>query len=228
MKLVAVFAIICMFFITSCSDNSPCACPNDDLPNDTIKKDTFEIVKIGTQIWMSNNLEVTTFRNGDSIPQAKSEADWVYAKEYQKPVWCYYAFDENNGRKYGKLYNWYAVSDSRGLAPKGYHVASSIEWDSLAIFLGGWDKAGVKLKSTSGWNNNDISNNSSGFNGLPGGYCHQNGIFSGIGVIGYWWTSTKAYSNTAYRRGLSSNNTDLNSTYANNQDSYSVRCVKDY
>jgi uncharacterized protein (TIGR02145 family) len=190
MKLVAVFAIICMFFITSCSDNSPCACPNDDLPNDTIKKDTFEIVKIGTQIWMSKNLEVTTFKNGDSIPQAKSEADWVYAKEYQKPVWCYYAFDENNGRKYGKLYNWYAVSDSRGLAPKGYHVPSDAEWTTLEDFLGGQDEAGEKLKSTTGWYA-DNGDNSSGFNGIPGGFCFVDGGFFSIGASGLWWSSSE-------------------------------------
>lgn len=176
---------------------------------------------------MTKNLDVHRFRNGDSIPQAKSEANWVLAKENQKPVWCYYAFDESNGRKYGKLYNWYAVSDSRGLAPMGYHVASSLEWDSLVIFLGGREKAGMKLKSTTGWMNDGNGTNTIGFNSLPGGYCHQNGAFSDIGIIGYWWTSTERYLSTADRFGLSYNSDGLFSTFAYKQDSYSVRCLKD-
>lgn len=227
MKYISLFVIFCMFFITSCNDDSQCTCPDDNTPNDTITKDTIEIVKIGTQIWMTKNLDVHRFRNGDSIPQAKSEANWVLAKENQKPVWCYYAFDESNGRKYGKLYNWYAVSDSRGLAPMGYHVASSLEWDSLVIFLGGREKAGMKLKSTTGWMNDGNGTNTIGFNSLPGGYCHQNGAFSDIGIIGYWWTSTERYLSTADRFGLSYNSDGLFSTFAYKQDSYSVRCLKD-
>lgn len=76
-----------------------------------------QTVTIGTQVWRTKNLDVATFRNGDSIPQAKTNEEWEKAAENQQPAWCYYNNDPANGAKYGKLYNWYAVNDSRGLAP---------------------------------------------------------------------------------------------------------------
>ena len=108
-------------------------------------------VKIGKQTWMSKNLDVSTFRNGEQIPQAKDAAQWKYAAENKISAWCYYEFNESNGKKYGKLYNWFAVSDSRGLAPNGYHIPSDAEWTILTDFLGGSDIAGKKMKSKDGW-----------------------------------------------------------------------------
>ncbi len=106
-----------------------------------------QTVTIGTQVWMIKNLDVATFRNGDPIPQAKTAEEWVKAGENQQPAWCYYDNDPANGAKYGKLYNWYAVNDSRGLAPVGYHIPSDAEWRKLTDFLGGEDIAGAKMKS---------------------------------------------------------------------------------
>ena len=87
-----------------------------------------QTITIGTQVWMTKNLDVATFRNGDPIPQAKTDEEWEKAGENQQPAWCYYDNDPANGAKYGKLYNWYAVNDSRGLAPVGYHIPSDAEW----------------------------------------------------------------------------------------------------
>jgi hypothetical protein len=106
-------------------------------------------VKIGTQVWMTKNLNVDKFRNGDPIPQAKTREEWKAAGENKQPAWCYYDNDPANGVKYGKLYNWYAVNDARGLAPAGYHVPSDAEWTILENQLG--SDAGTKMKSTSGW-----------------------------------------------------------------------------
>ena len=111
----------------------------------------YETVKIGTQEWMTKNLDVATFRNGDPIPEAKTDEEWKKAWEEGKPAWCYYDNDPANGKKYGKLYNWYAVNDSRGLAPHRYHIPSDKEWWKLINFLGGKSVAGAKMKSTSGW-----------------------------------------------------------------------------
>ena len=111
-----------------------------------------QTVTIGTQVWMTKNLDVATFRNGDPIPQAKTNEEWEKAGENQQPAWCYYDNDPANGAKYGKLYNWYAVNDSRGLAPVGYHIPSDDEWTKLTDFLGGESVAGTKMKSKSGWN----------------------------------------------------------------------------
>ena len=96
-----------------------------------------------------NNLNVDKFRNGDPIPQAKTNAEWLAAGENKQPAWCYYDNDPANGEKYGKLYNWYAVNDSRGLAPEGYHIPTYAEWTTFMNLLG--NDAGNKMKSTSGW-----------------------------------------------------------------------------
>jgi uncharacterized protein (TIGR02145 family) len=110
-------------------------------------------VVIGTQTWTSENLNVSTFRNGDPIPEVRSTEEWKKAGENKQPAWCYYDNDPKNGEKNGKLYNWHAVNDPRGLAPKGWHVPSEEEWKKLALYLGGENIAGKKMKSTSGWSN---------------------------------------------------------------------------
>lgn len=109
-----------------------------------------QTVTIGTQVWMIKNLDVSTFKNGEPIPQAKTDEEWLKAKENKQPAWCYFENDLANGAKYGKLYNWYAVSDPRGLAPVGYHVPSHAEWTRLKDYLG--SDEGSKMKSKSGWN----------------------------------------------------------------------------
>ena len=111
-----------------------------------------QTVTIGTQVWMTKNLDVSSFRNGDGIPQAKTDEEWEAAGDNKQPAWCYYENNAANGTKYGKLYNWYAVNDARGLAPAGYHIPTDEEWTVLSTFLGGEDVAGKKMKSTSGWN----------------------------------------------------------------------------
>ena len=108
-----------------------------------------QTVTIGKQVWSTKNLDVSKFRNGDIIPEAKTEEEWQRACENKQPAWCYYNNDPKNGLKYGKLYNWHAVNDLRGLAPAGYHIPSDAEWTQLTDFLG--SDAGTKMKSTSGW-----------------------------------------------------------------------------
>ena len=111
----------------------------------------FAEVTIGHQVWMIKNLNVDKFRNGDPIPQAKTDAEWEAADKNREPAWCYQNNDPANGVKYGKLYNWYAVNDSRGLAPAGYHIPSKAEWTQLTDFLASFFEASSKMKSTSGW-----------------------------------------------------------------------------
>ena len=153
-------------------------------------EDTSKYVRIGKQRWMMNNLEVTKFKNGDVIMEAKSEEDWKKAGENGQPAWCYYENDTEKGKKYGKLYNWYAVHDPRGLAPEGWHIPSQREWEKLIYFLGGDDVAGEKLKSVNEWHEQESANNESGFSGLPGGRRMSDGKFSDLGVEGFWWSIT--------------------------------------
>ena len=102
-----------------------------------IDGNSYDTVRIGDQTWMAENLNVSRFQNGDVIPEAKSEREWVKAGENKQPAWCYYNNDPSNSNKFGKLYNWYAVNDSRGLAPEGWHVAYSGDWSWLIENLGG-------------------------------------------------------------------------------------------
>jgi len=151
---------------------------------------TPEPVKIGTPAWAVKNLDVSTFKNGDAIPETKTNEDWVKAAKSGSPAWCYYGNKQENGHKYGKLYNWFAVADPRGLAPSGWHVPSDTEWVQMISFLRGEKAAAIKLKSTEG--REDIGNglNTSGFWGLPGGWRSSEGEFKGKENNGSWWSTT--------------------------------------
>ena len=189
-------------------------------------------VKIGKQVWITKNLDVITFRNGEAIPEAMNEEEWEKAGKNKTAAFCYYEYDSKYGNVYGKLYNWYAVKDSRGLAPKGYHVPSDAEWTVLIDFLGGTDQtnAGHKMKSTTGWRNiGGNGDNSSGFNGIPGGFCNSDGDFWDVTTNGGFWSFSKYDANSAWYCLLG--NTNFVSgvfRYRNYKDhGMSVRCIKD-
>src|SRR5664280_378462 len=183
------------------------------------------IVTIGTQKWAISNLSVSTFRNGDSIPEAKNNKEWVAAGESGKPAWCYYNNDPAIGKKYGKLYNWFALHDPRGLAPAGWTLASDDDWTRLVNYLGGPGTACSKLKSTSGWNEGSIGTNDTGFSGFPGGYRVENGIFQNIGSIGIWWSITENNPLSAFDHYLAQSNS-LARSNSPKQRGESVRCIK--
>lgn len=185
-------------------------------------------VKIGAQEWMTKNLNVSTFRNGDPIPEAKSDEEWEKAGNEKKPAWCYYDNDPSTDDRYGKLYNWYAVNDLRGLAPDGWHISSDAEWTKLTNFLGGEGIAGTKMKSKNGWRNEGNGTDESEFSGLPGGIRYLNGEFKDIGSRGIWWTSDKAtISDYAIHRDLTYDDGNVNRDGHSNRFGYSVRCLRD-
>lgn len=186
-----------------------------------------QTVTIGTQVWTTKNLNVSTFRNGDQIPQAKTDEEWKKAGREGKPAWCYYENDEANGTKYGKLYNWYAASDARGLAPVGYHIPSDKEWTRLTDFLGGEGVAGTKMKTTSGWGNNGNGTNDSGFSGLAGGDRLYNGSFGYFGGFGFWWSSSESSTTNAWYRILGYNSGAVYSYDDIKASGFSVRCIRD-
>jgi uncharacterized protein (TIGR02145 family) len=188
----------------------------------------FKTVKISNQIWMLENLNVSRFRNGDEIPEVKTEEEWKKAGEQGKAAWCYYNNDPEYGKKFGKLYNCYALMDPRGLVFAGWSVPSNEEWDKLTDHLGGNNEAGIKMKNTSGWNENGNGNNLSGFKALPGGQRSGNGSFDGIGNAGYWWSSTEKGSDWTYGvwyRSMSKSNSVVHRDYENEQNGFSVRCI---
>ena len=212
--------------------SSPSGCIGTP-PADSIIRECFMLITIGTQTWTRENLNVTKYRNGDVIPEVQDKTEWA---NLTTGAWCYYNNITSNGIIYGKLYNWYAVNDPRGLAPKGYHIPTDAEWTTLTTYLGGLSVAGTKMKSTTswddfifnGWPNNGNGTNTSGFTGLPGGYRYFiNGDFLGIGAQGGWWSSSEYLTFYALTRNLSSSSAIVNNYYIDKQYGYSVRCLKD-
>lgn len=177
-------------------------------------------VIIGAQVWMTKNLEVTTFRNGDPIPQGESDYEWAIAILNEQPAWCY------NGEHYGKLYNWYAVNDPRGLAPEGWHVPTDQEWTALEKALG--ENPGKKMKSIWGWHNKGNGTNTSGFSGLPSGERNVLGTFYNIGKEGNWWSATEVDTDYAVHRGLDYGSDGVCRRGARKFLGLSVRCLMDY
>jgi uncharacterized protein (TIGR02145 family) len=200
--------------------------------------------------WIGKNLDIDRFRNGDTIPHAKTDEDWKKAGENRQPAWCYYNNDPVNREKYGKLYNWYAVNDTRGLAPEGWHIPNDIEWTELENLLadngynydgtigGGRDKIAKALASTSGWNSSSITGavgntdyptyrNKSGFTALPGGSRGRDGSFDGIGYYGLWWSATERYTNYAWARDVDYSYSTVGRDDSGKELGFSVRCLRD-
>ncbi len=180
---------------------------------------------INGQEWMQQNLAVTKYRNGDPIPTGLSDATW---SSTTSGAYAIYNNDAANNATYGKLYNWYAVSDSRGLCPTGWHLPSGAECATLETNLGGSYVAGGKMKSTTGWNlPNTGATNSSGFTALPGGYRYSYGPYNNIGSHGYWWSSNEDSSSVASGPTLFSSDSWFYYTSTYKQVGFSVRCVRD-
>jgi len=189
-----------------------------------------ETVIIGSQRWMVKNLDVSTFRNGDPVPQAKSEAEWEAAGKNGRPAWCYYDRDPAVGKIYGKLYNWYAVSDSRLISPEGWHVPDVSEWQIVVEFNGGDNLAAGKLKErgTQHWQTpNTGAGNASDFYALPGGYRDSKGEFFSMGRYAAFWSSTPAGKWNAQGRHMSHGDTKVYHDNIRKAMGFSIRCIKD-
>ena len=188
----------------------------------------YETVSIGNQIWMAENLKVSKYRDGSSIPTGHSNSDWG---NLSTGAYAVYENVNENANTYGYLYNWYAATDSRNIAPDGWHVATDAEWTTLTDYLGGTSVAGGKMKETgtSHWNSpNTGATNESGFTAFPGGYRNDgDGNYGNIGSSGYFWSSSEIYSSLAWERLLNYNSSEVNRYYTNKKHGFSVRCVRD-
>ena len=184
-------------------------------------------IVIGTQQWMNKNLDVAFYRNGDPIPQVTDPTAWAVLTT---GAWCYHNNDSTQGNKYGKLYNWYAVNDPRGLVPQGWHVPSDAEWTALETTLGGSSVAGGNMKEagTLNWlSPNTAGNNNSGFAGLPGGFRTDGGTFGIVGNECYWWSSTEIFTSNAWMRSLTYLIGGINRFHVYKKNGFSVRCLRD-
>lgn len=190
----------------------------------------YEYVQIGTQKWMTRNLDVIRYRNGDPIPEVKDFTEWY---NLTTGAWCYYNNDIKNGAIYGRLYNGYAVADNRGLAPVGWHIPSNTEWNTLASTLGGTSVAEKEMKEagTMHWVEPNTGTNSSGFTALPGGARLDSNPASDlfISLDAILWSSTTDF-------GLGHLHCTLFATFdilqiyttnGVNRLGCSVRCIKD-
>ncbi len=189
----------------------------------------YSTLVIANKVWMAENLNTAHYSNGDAIPEAKTAAEWDRYCESRTGCWCYYDFSALNGHKYGKLYNWFAVNDKRGLAPKGWHIPADMEWLVFTHIPTEGDRPGKGMKSTTGWGNegDDCNgNNLTGFDALPGG-SREVDSFQGIRVIGHWWCSNESEVNFARIRSLACNSDDLWLHTSLKQCGNSVRCVRD-
>lgn len=206
-----------------------------------IDGNVYQTIQIGNQIWMAENLRVTHYRNGDAIPNITNNGDWGSLSTGGYGV---YNNDQSNADIYGNLYNWYAVNDSRTIAPEGWHAPTDAEWKELEMALGmsqseaddtGWrgTNEGSKLAGNAGlWTNGGLENNTefgtSGFTALSGGYRnYANGSYSHMGSYGYFWSATEYGSSSAWYRGLDSNYSDINRYGNDKRSGFSVRCVRD-
>ena len=193
-----------------------------------IDGNVYNTVTIGIQVWMVENLKVTKYRNGDPIANVTDNTAW---KGLTTGAYCWYGNDAANKVTYGALYNWYAVNDSRNIAPVGWHVPTEAERDMLDNFLGGASVAGGKLKEagTSHWGSpNTGASNSSGFTALPAGYrISGTGAFDKLTWHTYLWSSTQDDATTAFRRQLKFDSEGVATFYSDKKSGFSIRLVKD-
>jgi uncharacterized protein (TIGR02145 family) len=196
-----------------------------------IEGNNYKTIQIGNQVWMAENLRTTKYRNNTPITNHTDNTQW---QNNTTGAWSYYNNDATNNTPYGKLYNWYAVVNSNGICPTGWHVPTDAEWTTLTNFLGGESVAGGMMKSTGTqyWlSSNTNATNSSGWSGLPGCFRGNSGTFYTIGYNGYWWSSTEFNTNDAWNRVLYNiyggvSRYDGSKTYGKALG-FSVRCLRD-
>jgi uncharacterized protein (TIGR02145 family) len=187
---------------------------------------SFPFVQIGAQVWMTENLNVDTFRNGEPIPHAQTAEEWMQAGLSKQPAWCYYDNDSANGEKFGKLYNWYAVNDSRGLAPFGWILPSNEDWGKFVQELGGDMTAGKTMKNHGEWHNTGHSIANIGFNACPSGRRNQHGIFAEIQECAIWWSSSELQDLHTWGKALDCGLGEIaRFDYHHRSCGFSVRCV---
>jgi len=213
-----------------------------DITVTDIDGNVYKTVKIGTQVWIAENLKTTKYNNGTNIPNVTDATAWGALKT---PGYCFYDNSAANKSNYGALYNWYTVNTGK-LAPEGWHVPTDAEWKTLEEYLiaNGYNydgsttgnKIAKSLAATTLWNtytevgtigDNLTKNNKTSFTALPGGYRVTNGTFFNVGYNGYWWSSTEYSTTYAWYRHLYYDGYNLYRSNDTKSYGFSVRCVRD-
>lgn len=217
-----------MLWCSGCSKET--SEPKPETPETITDADgnVYHTVTIGTQTWLVENLRTTTYRNGDPIANLQEDALWASATQ---GAWADYANNAAIVPSKGKLYNWLAVSDSRRIAPTGFHIATVAEWEILIAQLGGEAVAGGAMKEAGldHWADpNTGATNSSGFTALPTGFRSPDGSFSGLSGYGYYWSATENFTQTsAWYFGMNMYSAGIEKAIEFEKTGLAVRCVKD-
>lgn len=222
--------LVLPLFLIACGDGPASADSTATAKSTKKKAPTYPEVKVGSQIWMAKNLNVQTFANGERIPQATTRQEFEEYGNNRQPAWCYPNFDSNYADRYGVFYNWFAVSDPRGLAPKGWRIPTDDDWDILANNAGGVFDAGTNLKSDKGWFSNANGTNSTGFNAIPtGGMSALNG-YSGETRVAVFWSATQSEVGPSFAnyRVMHAPRTGIYKEEDVKISGFSVRCIKDF
>ncbi len=225
--IICIFSVIALLFHFGCNRklNSDKKGIGERVTD--IDGNVYKTIKIDTQIWMAENLKVTRFRNGDQIQNVDDAIKW---ENLLDAAFCNYQNNKIFGKKYGNLYNWNVVNDSRGLCPEGWHVPSDEDWQILSDFLGGNNVAGNKMKETGfkHWAEpNEGATNESGFTALPGGGRDEYGKFIINKYGGHWWSSTEDGSIDGLVRSIYYGYGSLMRDSYHKNSGFSVRCLKD-
>jgi len=234
MKYLCFLYVFSIFFV-SCNN-----APNENEAIDSEKSGTastfstenlkIEIddstVQIGNQTWMRYNLNVDRFQNGDPVNYAENNPAWQKLGDQALPAMGYYLNNPENGKKYGAIYNWYAVADERGLCSEGWSIPTDDDWNILVEYLGGEDIAGKYLKDSLGWGAGGNGNNLSGFSAVPGGFRGYDGLSYFAEYMGRWWTSTEQSEFFAMGRDINHDQEGIASNTGYKLDGFSVRCIR--
>jgi uncharacterized protein (TIGR02145 family) len=200
---------------------------NNSLPYGSMtdqQGNTYNTIVIGTQEWMAENLKTSIYRNGDTIPTNLSNSNWQFTTS---GAWSYYNNNSGYDCPYGKLYNWYAVVDSRHICPSGWREPTLSDWQILSAFVNN-NGGAIKSTSTSIWGPNNVgANNNSGFSAIPCGYKGTIAEFRDFGQRGYYWTSSSNGSSTSWYCRMYVNNTILETPNTDKPVAMGVRCIRE-
>jgi len=232
-RFLVTSMLLSIIFLAQLCEENPTSSKNNTITD--VDGNEYQIVKIGNQWWMAENLKVIHYRNGSEIPKVIDDTEWA---SLTTGAYCNYDNDDNNAVSHGRIYNFYAVIDSRNIAISGWHIPSDEEWKELEVYIGmSWSEAnnngwrgsgeGTKLKSINGWYNNGNGTDDYDFSIIPSGYRHYDGDYIGIGLFANIWSSTERDSQSASHRGFDWSQTGIGRGNSSKLRGFSVRLVKD-
>ncbi|MEX0811035.1 MAG: fibrobacter succinogenes major paralogous domain-containing protein [Chitinophagales bacterium] len=190
-----------------------------------IDGNTYLVVRIGNQCWTASNLKTLKYRDGTDIPNIPDDNQWIATSS---GAWCYYDNNSSNNTPYGKLYNWDAINDSRGICPTGWHVPTDAEWSEMTSFISSvtGNEPGNYLKTTTGWQNSGNGNDQYDFSAYPAGNRFAS-LFEDKGELALWWTATDYDGFNARTRMIDYSSSYVFRDFENHWNGLSCRCVMD-